>query len=360
MGIFGVGTVFAPAAGPILGGYLVEYFNWRLVFYINVPVGVLGALAAYLVVPKLGAATAHRFDVAGFLTSAFGLFSILLAVSEGSQWGWTSYPILILAAVGTNSLALFVIIELQVAQPLLDLRVLRVRTFSRSLLMLAVLQVNLLAIFFYAPLFLQQDQNLPAFNAGLLLLPQAVVMGILMPVVGRVYDRIGARWVCVLGIAIATYGTYLLTDISIDVTRAGLIAWTCVRGLGLGLSIMTVMTAGISAVDSADTNQASALVNVARQVGGALGLAAYSALATAQQAKLLADRAPLLASTGPNLDPPVMAMQQHGPGGLIPLWQRLQSEIQAQTDSNIFLITSALTGAMIFFAFFLPAEPNKA
>jgi EmrB/QacA subfamily drug resistance transporter len=355
MGIFGVGSVFAPAAGPVLGGYLVEYFNWRLVFYINVPVGLLGAVAAYFVVPKLGHAAARRFDVAGFLTSAFGLFAVLLAVSQGSQWGWTSYPIMMLAAAGVNSLVLFVIIELHVQQPLLDLRVLRSLTFTRSLVMMAVLQINLLTIFFYGPLFLQQDQNLTAFNAGLLLLPQAVIMGVLMPVVGRIYDHIGARWVCVAGIAISAYGTYLLTGITVDVTHTALVGWTCVRGLGLGLSMMTIMTAGIAAVDPRDTNQASALFNVARQVSGALGLAAYSALATAQQAQLLADRGPLLTTDNPQ----VVAMQAKGPGGLLPVFQHLQSEIHAQSESNIFLITAIASGAMIFLAYFLPAGPNK-
>jgi EmrB/QacA subfamily drug resistance transporter len=361
MGMFGIGTVFAPAAGPVLGGYLVEYFNWRLVFYINVPVGILGALAAWLVVPKVGAAVARRFDVAGFATSGFGLFAVLLAVSQGSQWGWTSYPVLILAAAGINSLVLFVVIELQVAEPLLNLRVLRTATFSRSLVMLAVLQVNLLSISFYAPLFLQQSQNKPAFNAGLLLLPQAVVMGVLMPVVGRVYDKIGPRWVSAIGLAICAYGTFLLTGITVDVTRAALIGWTCVRGLGMGLSLMTIMTAGLGAVNPANTNQASAMNNVARQVSGALGLATYSALATAQQAQLFANRAPLLTSAGPGVDPRVWAMLQKGPGGLIPLWQQLQGEIQSQTYSDIFLITAALTAIAAVLALRLPAKnPGRA
>ncbi|HEY1972823.1 MAG TPA: MDR family MFS transporter [Pseudonocardia sp.] len=356
MGMFGIGTVFAPAAGPVLGGYLVEYFNWRLVFYINVPVGILGALAAWLLVPRLGVATARPFDVAGFLTSGFGLFAVLLAVSQGSQWGWTSYPVLILAAAGINSLALFVLIELQVSQPLLQLRVLRTVTFSRSLVMLAILQVNLLTISFYAPLFLQQSQNKPAFNAGLLMLPQAVVMGVLMPVVGRVYDKIGPRWVSVIGLAICAYGTFLLTGITVDVTRAALVGWTCVRGFGMGLSLMTIMTSGLGAVDPANTNQASAINNVARQVSGALGLAAYSALATAQQAQLLANRAPLLTSAGPSMNPQVWAMLHKGPGGLLPLWQQLQAEIQSQTYGDIFLITAGLTAAAAILALRLPAR----
>jgi EmrB/QacA subfamily drug resistance transporter len=350
MGIFGIGTVFAPAAGPVLGGYLVEYFNWRLVFYLNVPVGILGAIASFVVLPKMGAAAARRFDAAGFLCVAFGLFAVLLAVSEGSTWGWTSYPVLILLAAGLNSLVLFVFIELEVEHPLLDMRTFKHRQFSSSLVLLAVLQVNLLAIAFYVPVFLQQGQSMQAFDAGLLLLPQAVVMGVLMPLVGRVYDRVGPRWVSVIGLAICAYGTYLLHGTTTDLTRPALILWTCVRGIGMGLALMTIMTAGLGAVPPVQTNQASALNNVARQVSGALGLAVFSAMATAQQAQLMANRGPLLTESGPSIDPRVLAMQHQGPGGLLPLWQQLQLQVQAQTYSNVFLITAAVTGAGVLLA----------
>jgi EmrB/QacA subfamily drug resistance transporter len=353
MGIFGIGTVFAPATGPVLGGYLVEYFNWRLVFYLNVPIGILGAIASFMVLPKLGAAAARRFDVAGFVCVAFGLFAVLLAVSEGSTWGWTSYPVLILLAAGVNSLVLFVLIELQVEQPLLDLRTFKVRQFSNSLVLLAVLQVNLLAISFYVPVFLQQGQGMQAFDAGLLMLPQAVVMGVLMPIVGRVYDRIGPRWVSVIGLAVCAYGTFLLCGTTTDLTRADIIMWTCVRGIGMGLALMTIMTAGLGAVPPAQTNQASALNNVARQVSGALGLAVYSAMSTAQQAQLMANRSPLLTESGPTVDPRVLAMEKQGPAGLLPLWQQLQLHVAAEAYGNIFLITAATTGAGVVLALFL-------
>ena len=117
MGMYGLGIVVAPAIGPTLGGYLVEYVDWRLIFFINVPVGILGAIAAVMVLPAYRGGRAGRFDVLGFLTIATGLFSLLLALTEGQDWGWTSYPTLILLTVGVLSLALFVIIELEVDAP---------------------------------------------------------------------------------------------------------------------------------------------------------------------------------------------------------------------------------------------------
>ncbi|HEY1972066.1 MAG TPA: DHA2 family efflux MFS transporter permease subunit, partial [Pseudonocardia sp.] len=133
MGLYGLGIVFAPGVGPTLGGYLVDYVDWRLIFYINVPIGLLGALAAMMVLPKFPATPGRKFDLPGFLCIAFACFALLLAVSEGQQWGWTGYRVLMLLAVGVNLLVLFVVIELQVKEPLLNLRVFAYWPYVNSL-----------------------------------------------------------------------------------------------------------------------------------------------------------------------------------------------------------------------------------
>ena len=130
MGMYGLGIVFAPALGPALGGYLVEYLDWRLVFYINVPIGILGVVAALIALPKFSGSPSQRFDILGFLTAATAMVSLLLAFSEGRSWGWTSYSVLALIVGGVLSLALFVVIELEVDHPLLDLRVFRSRAYT--------------------------------------------------------------------------------------------------------------------------------------------------------------------------------------------------------------------------------------
>ena len=96
MGMYGLGIIVAPAVGPTLGGYLVEYVDWRLIFFINVPVGILGTIAAVLLLPRFGPTPVGRFDVLGFLAVATGLVCLLLALTEGQNWGWTSYTIIIL------------------------------------------------------------------------------------------------------------------------------------------------------------------------------------------------------------------------------------------------------------------------
>jgi EmrB/QacA subfamily drug resistance transporter len=169
MGMYGLGIVVAPAIGPTLGGYLVEYVDWRLIFFINVPVGIAGTVAALVFLPKFGPTPVGRFDVLGFLSVAGGLVCLLLALTEGQSWGWTSYRILILLTGGALLLALFVIVELEVDAPLLDVTVFRHWAFTNSLLLVSVLSVGLFAVLFYIPLFLQQGKGLGAFDTGLLL-----------------------------------------------------------------------------------------------------------------------------------------------------------------------------------------------
>jgi EmrB/QacA subfamily drug resistance transporter len=350
MGMYGFGIVVAPGVGPTLGGYLVEYVDWRLIFYINVPIGILGALAAIAVLPNFAPAPGRKFDLPGFICIAAGLFSLLLALSEGQRWGWTSYPILILLAAALNLLVLFVLCERQVAQPLLDVRVFSHWPFINSLLLISILSVGLFAVLFYIPQFLQNGQGITPMNAGFTVLPQALVMTVMMPLAGRIYDRIGPRIPAVVGLALTGGGTLLLTQISADLTRPELIVWMMIRAAGIGLAMMPIMTGGISSLPAHLTSSGSAFNTLTQRVSSALGLGVLSALATTEQAQFMSDRSALVISQGANIDPRVAQMQAQGPAGLLPLWQQLQLEVQAQTYSNVFLIAGIITLVGAFLA----------
>src|SRR5882757_225086 len=347
MGIFGVGIVFAPATGPVLGGYFVQHLDWRLVFWVNVPVGLLGALVAYFILPKTPGRRGRRFDLPGFACIGLGLFAVLLAAEEGSSWGWDGYRIRMLLVFGALALAAFVVVELEVDQPLLDLRAFKVWPFTSSLLMLAGLQVNMIATSFLLAVFLQQGQHKQAFDAGLLMLPSALACGLVTPIAGQLYDKIGPRWLGVCGLGICAYGTYLLCGVTTSMTRGDIILWSSVWGVGLGLSLMPLMTAGLAALPAAQTNEGSALNNVIRQTAGALGLALLNALATSQQAQLFVDRAGLVQQT---VNP---AQAQHGLGELYGRYLTLSSQVLATSYANLFLVVAVLTGAGVLLALFL-------
>ncbi|GAA5168470.1 DHA2 family efflux MFS transporter permease subunit [Pseudonocardia eucalypti] len=358
MGMYGLGVVFAPALGPTLGGYLVEYVNWRLIFYINVPVGILGAIAAFVVFPRIRPTSWPKFDLWGFLTIAYGLFALLLATDKGQDWGWTSYPILILLVSSALSLALFVVVELESANPLIDVRIFKVWPYTNSLILISVISIGLFTTLYYVPQFLQVTQGMQAFDAGLVLMPSALVMVVLMPIAGRLYDRFGPRWPATIGLAITAIGTYLMTSITPDTPRHVLIMWTALRNVGVGMSMMPIMTAGVAALATSRVGSGSAMNNVAQRVSSSLGLAIFGGMLTYQQAQLMSDRGGLY-STGANGLSAITQAAEQGPAGLYPIYMKLSASVLTTTYANLFLVVTVLCAIGVGLALLLRHGPAK-
>jgi EmrB/QacA subfamily drug resistance transporter len=358
LGMYGLGAVCAPAVGPALGGYLVEYVNWRLIFFINVPIGVVGAVAAALVLPGFPRQAGRRFDVLGFLTVAVGLFALLLAVSKGEDWRWTSYRILGLITISVLSLALFVVIELEVDAPLLDLRVFRYGAFTHSLILVVLLSGALFSVVFLVPQFLQQGQGLGALDAGLILLPPALVMAVLMPITGRIYDRFGARWPATIGLMIAATASYQLRTITLDTSRGEIIWLLVLQYAGLGIGMMPIFSAGLAAIPNTHASIASALNNVIQRAASAFGVAVFTTLLTVLQAQLMADRAALLPATTPT--------PHLGPAGtpdwigLYALYQQTHQQVFVAAIDNLFLLVAVLFALSALGSLPLRSKPAPA
>ena len=357
MGLYGLGVVVAPAVGPTLGGYLVEYQSWPLIFFINVPIGILGAVAAALVLPGFPGRAGQRFDVLGFLTVGGGLFALLLAMSKGPDWGWDSYRILGLFTFGVLSLALFVVIELEVADPLLDIRIFRYRAFTHSLLLIGVVIVVLTTVLVYIPQFLQVEQGWGAFESGLTLLPQALVMAVLMPLSGRVYDRIGPRWPSAIGLAIMAVSIYALRTITIDTTREHVMWLLVALGVGLGMAMMPIFTSGLGVLPVTQVNNGSAFNNVVQRVGGALGVAVLTAIFTAQSVQQMAGRAALVPANTPPLNLGPAAPLKLG-GALTYTMTQTQANVGAMDD--LFVIAAGLSALGALTALWLRSGPALA
>jgi EmrB/QacA subfamily drug resistance transporter len=360
MGLYGLGIVCAPAVGPVLGGWLVDNYHWSLIFYINVPIGLAGAVGAYLMLGNIGKRVRRPFDVIGFACIGSSLFALLLACSKGEDWGWTSYRELMLFTYGALALALFVVVELEVTHPLLDVRVFRCWSFSVCMVLLVVVTVGLLGALYYLPVFMQLGQGLTALEAGMRILPSACVMAVLMPLAGRLYDKVGPRWLAAVGFSICAIGNYLMHDLTADVTQSAIVWWTIVRAIGMGCCTMPVMTTGIASVGAARVNAGSAWTMVVRQTSGAIPLAIMSAIATGQQSQLMSDRAAILSPTAmaangvrlPNADPTSIY-------GVAGVFRQTQVQVLASSYADVFLITAALSAVAALLALTLPGRPPK-
>jgi EmrB/QacA subfamily drug resistance transporter len=350
MGMYGLGIVVAPGIGPTLGGYLVENVDWRAIFYINVPVGILGAIAAAVVLKKFPAEQSKPFDFIGFACIAGSLFSLLLALEEGDNWGWTAFPTVMLFLSAAILMALFVVVELHVEHPVLDLRVFKHWPYVNSLLLVSMMSIGLFAVMFYVPTFLQSSQGWTPWNTGLTLLPQALTMALIMPFAGQLYDRIGARWPAAIGLALTGSGILLLSGLNIDITRGELIVGMVVMSAGLGLGMMPIMTGGLSTLPPEVSASGSAINTLTQRVSSALGLAVMTALVTENSAQFMSDRSTLLeAGTSPQLT----QMQQQGTEGVLPLYQEVTGQVQAQAYGSGFFLAGSVTLAGVFLALLL-------
>jgi EmrB/QacA subfamily drug resistance transporter len=360
MAMYGIGVVFAPAIGPTLGGYLVEYQSWHWIFLINLPIGLIGAaLGFHLLRDGSLGVPVGRFDRLGFLAVAGGLFALLLALSKGQDWGWESYPVLMLFCYGVLSLALFVVVELATEYPLLDVRLFALWQFSNSLLLIVALSLGLFAMLFYVPLFLQEGLGATPFYTGLVMLPEAIAMVFILPVAGMLYDRFGPQLPSVAGLVIAAYGTYLLCGISADMTAREVVVWTWLRGIGNGLAVIPIMTAGLAVVPSDRLNQASAINNAVQRVTAALGLAVISAMVSHSQAQIMQDRSSLLSAANP-ANPELRSVLHDGVAGLHPLYQRIQVNALASAYSDAFLIIAMATAVGALLALLLRTPASAA
>lgn len=278
MGIFGMALLLAPAIGPSLGGYLVEYVDWRWIFTINLPIGVLGFLLAQATLPPFDDEEAGRFDFVGALLVAPGLFALLLALSKGQDWGWGSERTVLLLYAALVLLGLFVWHELTTPEPLLDLRLFRYPSFTLGTITLFVMTIGMFGALFYLPIFLQNVRGLGAFRAGLLLLPPALVTGAVMPIAGRIYDRFGPRLLVPLGILLLAFSTFLFHRITVYTPLATIVLWNMVRSLGMGLAMMPVQSAMLAEVPPLEASRASAINNIVNRVAGSFGIAILTIL----------------------------------------------------------------------------------
>ncbi len=278
MGIFGAPMVLAPAIGVTLGGYLVEYWSWRWCFYVNLPIVFLAVIASVAWLRDTSKTADLPLDVKGFLLAALGFSTLLYALTYAPSWGWTDVRTIGFFAVSLSSLIAWTIVELRVKIPLLDLKVFKFKGYSLGTLMNFVTTLGLFSAMLLLPLFLQNVRGLGAFQAGVLMVPQAV--GVMIGSVGggRLYDKAGARLPVILGLLLAGYTTWNLSALDV-ITPDSTLTWIITfRGMGIGLAMMPVMTFALAEVPTELISAASTISNVLRSVFGGLATGIFASL----------------------------------------------------------------------------------
>jgi len=273
MGFFSISTLLGPALGPTVGGILMEYFNWRAIFYMAMPFSVAGILFGSLFMPEREETSKRsQFDWLGFALLCLTMSTLLTGLSNGEREGWSSDFILRAFAVAAVSGIAFLVWELRVAQPLVHIRVLKVGPFAAAASVAVVFGMGQFGTTFLIPLFVQTVQGLTPLDAGLLLMPGALLLGIFMPLGGYLCDRLPARVLLMTGLTFFAASTYAMHEVDVNTAFSWMLTWIVVSRLGQSLINPTLNATAMRTLNTTQLKQGSGMINFFRQLGRAFGV----------------------------------------------------------------------------------------
>ncbi len=286
--IIGVPVLLAPAFGPTIGGYLTTTFSWSAIFTINLPLGVIALTLAFFVLRGRASERQHdevlaskgRFDFIGLGLSMIGFTSVVYAISEASSRGWGDGLVLTFLIGGIVVLVAFIVTELVVSDPVMDIRLFQNYTFSIANVLTWALSAFLFGSLFLLPFFFERIQGLTPLSAGEILILQGLASAMGVVISGGLYNRVGPRIMAVIGFALVALGTVGVAQLSVATTGLSLQGWLVMRGLGLGLVNIPMQTLALSVVSNKAMARASSLVNVTRQVFSAVGVSVLTTYLT--------------------------------------------------------------------------------
>ncbi len=279
MGLFMTGWSIGPFFGPLLGGYLVERVNWRAIFYINIPFGLLSIAAAYLVLPQKEKGEERTpFDLLGFLTLTGGTVTLLLALSQGQELGWGSRLIVELFSASAVLWALFVVAELKAKNPYIEVRHFRSLNFSLSNLIIFFRVFGFRGANFLISLFLQRGLNYSPLQAGIFLLPGAIITGAVSPAAGILSDRLTPRMPLLTGLVILVFAVYGLSTITLWTTMTGIFLLISFMSAGQSMMNAPLNTVALGALPEGKVRMGSGILGLSRGLGETFAIAILSFL----------------------------------------------------------------------------------
>jgi EmrB/QacA subfamily drug resistance transporter len=279
IGIWAGTSALALAIGPLVGGLLTEHVNWNWIFYVNIPVGLLGLVVARLAIDESrDTSKVQRLDFPGLATSALGLFALTYGLTEGNAYGWSSPRIIVSFAVAIASLVGFVLLEQHQRLPMLDLSLFRNPTFAGANVIAMMVSLAMFGVFFFVSLFVQQILGFSPVQAGAIFLPMTILIVFVAPIAGRLTDKVGARWLLGSGMTLVGISLLLFSRMQPGWNFWNLLPEMVIGGLGMAITMTPMTAAAMGAVPVDKAGVGSGVLNTFRQVGGSLGIALMGAI----------------------------------------------------------------------------------
>ena len=296
MGIFGLVMITAPAIGPTLSGYIVEYYDWRFLFEMILPFAIISLVLAVWKLENVMETRNAKLDYLSVILSVIGFGGLLYGCSMASSNGWSDIVVILSLVVGVIGIVWFVVRQLRLDEPLLDLRVYKYPMFALGS---GISMINAAAMFsgmILTPAYVQSVRGISPLESGLMMLPGAIIMGIMSPITGRLFDKFGPRILAFSGLAVTAYSTFLLSNLDLESTYFYIILIYTIRMFGMSMVMMPIMTNGLNQLPTRLNPHGTAVNNTVQQVVGSIGTALFvtlmNSVATSKGAELAKEMDP--------------------------------------------------------------------
>ena len=279
IGIWAGVSAMALAIGPLAGGLLTQHLSWHWVFFVNVPVGIVGIAASFLLIDESRDESAvQRFDVPGLVTSSIGLFALTYGLIEANTYGWTSPRILFAFALAAAAIGSFILLERHQKVPMLDLTLFRSSTYVGANVVLLLVALAMFGVFFFVSLYMQNVLDFSAVQAGAAFLPMTILIILIAPQAGRLADRVGSRLLMTGGMVLVGVQLLLFSRLDESTTFLSMLPALLLGGVGMAMTMTPATAAAMKSVPVDKAGVGSAVLNAFRQVGGSIGVALMGAI----------------------------------------------------------------------------------
>lgn len=273
MGLVGLVISFAPAIGPALSGWIITNISWRAIFLIILPIAIIEILVATKVMKNVTELTYPKLDMLSIILSSFGFGGFLYGFTSAGNNGWGSIITITTLVVGAAALVLFIIRQLHMKVPMLEFRVFKNFIFTLSVILPMIAFMGLIGAETLIPLYMQNMRDFTAMEAGIAILPGALVNGMMSPITGLIFDRFGARWLSVIGFTIITVTTFAFSNLSVETSMFMVMLLYAIRMFGISMVMMPATTAGLNQLPKELIPHGTAMTNTMRQVAASIGTA---------------------------------------------------------------------------------------
>ncbi len=347
MGVFGLVIMFAPATGPTLSGWLIEHYDWRMLFHFVTPIAAIVLLLGFFMLKDKKEKIKMRLDFVSLTLSSLGFGGLLYGFSSAGSKGWDSPHVYVTLTIGTVSLVTFIVRQLRQNNPMLNFRIYQYPMFALSSAISMIVTMAMFSGMLLLPIYVQTIRGISPLDAGLMLLPGAIIMAIMMPITGRLFDKFGGRALAIIGLTITLVTSYYFSKLSLETTYTQLIILYTIRMFGMSMVNMPVSTNGLNQLPAKYYPHGTAMNNTMQQVSGAIGTAllvtVMSTRAKSYGTELAANAFKQAAAAGKAVTPAAKAEME----------QQIAMQAMLHGINDAFYVTVFLSALALVLAFFI-------